>query len=70
MEWIERYSTRIEEHRQPKSESQRLQLAQTYGEDGMRMLSCVFETARKSVVACRACSRNAASCLGATILPV
>ena len=44
-EWIARYSTRIEEHRQPKSESQRLQLAQTYGSDGMELLSCVFDTA-------------------------
>ena len=34
---IKRYSTRIEEHRQPKSESQKLQLAQTYGEDGMQL---------------------------------
>lgn len=44
-EWIKRYSTRIEEHRQPKSESQRLQLAQTYGKDGMGLLNCVFDTA-------------------------
>ena len=43
-EWLKRYSTRIEEHRQPKTESQQLQLAQTYGSDGMRLLSCVFDT--------------------------
>ena len=36
-QWIKRYSTRIEAHRQPKSESQKLQLAQTYGEDGMQL---------------------------------
>lgn len=42
-QWIKRYSTRIEEHRQPKSESQKLQLAQTYGEDGMQLLNYVFD---------------------------
>lgn len=43
-DWIERYSTRIEDHHQPKSESQRLLLAQTYGEDGLRLLDPVFAT--------------------------
>jgi transposase len=44
-QWIKRYSTRIEEHHQPKSESKRLQLAQTYGQDGLQLLNCVFDTA-------------------------
>jgi transposase len=43
-QWIKRYSTRVAEHRQPRSESQRLRLAQAYGEDGMQLLNYVFDT--------------------------
>ncbi|HEY9433141.1 MAG TPA: hypothetical protein VI260_16890 [Blastocatellia bacterium] len=40
--WLERCSARIEERHQPKNESHRLQLAGTYGEDGLHMFNAVF----------------------------
>ena len=41
-EWVKRYSTRIEDHHQPKSKSRREQLAHIYGEDGLQLLNAVF----------------------------
>jgi transposase len=43
--WGERYGLRIEERRQPKSEGLRLQLAQTYGDDGLLLLNEIFAAA-------------------------
>ena len=43
-EWVKRYSTRIEDHHQPKSKSKREELANIYGEDGLQLLNAVFET--------------------------
>ena len=42
-EWIERYGHRIEESRLPKSEGDRLALAEVIGEDGWKVLSAVFD---------------------------
>ncbi len=41
--WIERYGHRIEESRLPKSEADRLVLAEVIGEDGWKILSAVFD---------------------------
>ncbi|MEO0935999.1 MAG: transposase, partial [Cyanobacteria bacterium J06641_2] len=41
-EWVKRYSTRIEDHHQPKSKSKREQLAYIYGEDGLKLLNAIF----------------------------
>ncbi|GCE29235.1 hypothetical protein KDA_47190 [Dictyobacter alpinus] len=41
-EWVERYRHRIEESRLPKSEADRLVLAEVMGEDGWKILSAVF----------------------------
>lgn len=43
-EWVKRYSTRIEDHHQPKSKSKREELANIYGEDGLQLLNAVFKT--------------------------
>ena len=40
--WVKRYSTRIEDHHQPKSKIKREQLAHIYGEDGLQLLNAVF----------------------------
>ncbi|GAC1314033.1 MAG: IS1182-like element ISGvi6 family transposase [Ktedonobacteraceae bacterium] len=42
-EWVERYGHRIEESRLPKSEGDRLTLAELMGEDGWKVLSAVFD---------------------------
>jgi transposase len=42
-EWVERYGHRIEESRLPKSEGDRLTLAELTGEDGWKVLSAVFD---------------------------
>jgi transposase len=41
-EWVERYGKRIEEYKLPRSESERLETAQRYGEDGLLLLSAIF----------------------------
>lgn len=40
-EWSERYKDRLDDYRLPKSESGRLELAQTIGRDGARLLSAL-----------------------------
>lgn len=42
-EWVERYGHRIEESRLPKSEGDRLALAEVIGADGWKVLSAVFD---------------------------
>jgi transposase len=42
-EWVERYGHRIEESRLPKSEADRLALAELIGEDGWKVLCAVFD---------------------------
>ena len=42
-EWFERYSHRFDEYRFPKAQSQRLELAETIGTDGSRLLRAVYE---------------------------
>jgi transposase len=42
-EWVERYGHRIEESRLPKSEGERLALAQHIGADGQRVLTACFQ---------------------------
>lgn len=42
-EWVERYGHRIEESRLPKSEGDRLALAELMGEDGWKVLSAAFD---------------------------
>ena len=42
-EWVERYGHRIEESRLPRSEGDRLALAQLMGEDGWKVLTAVFD---------------------------
>jgi len=42
-EWVVRYGHRIEESRLPKSEGDRLALAELMGEDGWKVLSAVFD---------------------------
>ena len=41
--WVERYGHRIEESRLPKSEGDRLALAQQMGADGRKLLTAVFD---------------------------
>ena len=41
-EWFERYSHRFDEYRFPKAQSQRLELAETIGTDGSRLLRAVY----------------------------
>ncbi len=41
--WVERYGHGIEENRLPKSEGDRLALAQQIGEDGRKLLNAVFD---------------------------
>jgi len=41
--WVERYGHRIEENRLPKSEGDRLVLAQQIGEDGQKLLTAVCD---------------------------
>jgi transposase len=43
-EWIERYGHRIEESRLPKSEKDRLALAEQIGEDGRKLLTAAFDS--------------------------
>ncbi len=42
-EWFERYSRRFDEYRFPKAQTQRLELAETIGTDGHRLLEAVYE---------------------------
>ncbi|HEU5376990.1 MAG TPA: hypothetical protein VFV38_16290 [Ktedonobacteraceae bacterium] len=42
-DWVERYGHRIEESRLPKSEGDRLALAEMMGEDGWKVLTAVFD---------------------------
>ena len=42
-EWVERYGHRIQERRLPKSEGERLALAEVMGADGWKVLSAVFD---------------------------
>ncbi len=42
--WVERYGHRIEESRLPKSEGDRLALAEQIGEDGRKLLTAVFDS--------------------------
>jgi transposase len=42
--WVERYGHRIEESRLPKSEGDRLALAEQIGEDGRKLLTTVFDS--------------------------
>jgi len=42
--WVERYGHRIEENRLPKSEGERLVLAQQIGEDGRKLLTAIFDS--------------------------
>jgi transposase len=43
-QWVERYAHRIEESRLPKSEGDRLALAEQIGEDGRKVLTAVFDS--------------------------
>lgn len=43
-QWVERYGHRIEESRLPKSEGDRLALAEQIGEDGRKLLTAVFDS--------------------------
>lgn len=43
-QWVERYGHRIEENRLPKSEGERLALAQQIGEDGRKLLTAIFDS--------------------------
>ena len=43
VEWFERYGSRIEDYRFPKSAKARKQLAQTMGDDGHHLLSAVYD---------------------------
>ncbi len=42
-QWVERDAHRIEESRLPKSEGDRLALAEQIGEDGKKVLTAVFD---------------------------
>lgn len=44
-EWVERYKDRMDAYRLPKSESQRLALAEAIGRDGDRLLAAVYAEA-------------------------
>ena len=43
-QWFDRYSRRFDEYRFPKAQSQRLELAETIGADGHRLLAAVYES--------------------------
>lgn len=43
-QWVERYGHRIEESRLPKSEGDRLALAEQIGADGRKLLTAVFDS--------------------------
>jgi transposase len=43
-EWFDRYSRRFDEYRFPKAQTQRLELAETIGADGHRLLAAVYES--------------------------
>src|SRR6266705_2882536 len=43
-EWFDRYSRRFDEYRFPKAQTQRLELAETIGTDGHRLLAAVYES--------------------------
>jgi transposase len=42
-QWVERYGHRIEESRLPKSDGDRLALAEQIGEDGTKLLTAVYD---------------------------
>jgi transposase len=42
-EWFDRYSRRFDEYRFPKAQTERLELAETIGADGHRLLTAVYE---------------------------
>lgn len=42
-EWFERYSRRFDDYRFPKAQTERLELAETIGSDGSRLLTAVYE---------------------------
>jgi transposase len=42
-EWFERYSRRFDDYRFPKAQTERLELAETIGADGSRLLTAVYE---------------------------
>ena len=44
-EWVERYKDRMDDYRLPKSESGRLELAETIGRDGERLLTAIYDPA-------------------------
>ncbi len=44
-EWVERYKDRMDQYRLPKSESERLALAETIGGDGGQLLKAIYDPA-------------------------
>ena len=43
-DWVDRYSERIEDYHLPKSKSKRVEQAELYGRDGLRLLNDIFDS--------------------------
>ena len=43
-DWVDRYSERIEDYHLPKAKSKRVEQAELYGKDGLRLLNDIFDS--------------------------